>query len=152
MKETDVRGCNVGIGISNTSGKVETSIDHCHLDGNFYGYSSAPASPGTSRTSASNTTANGNFFYGWESGHASGGKDVLELEFCSGSGNGTDGLIVNSLNAQSVVRFSNCTLVNNANYGVEQTGSESAVSRGNNSVIGNVSGAFSGTVGSFSPM
>lgn len=76
----------------------------------------------------------------------------MNLEFCSGSNNGGDGLYVSSQNAQSVTRYSNCVFANNESYGVEVVNSGAVQTRGNNTVTGNVQGATSGTIGSFSPM
>ena len=152
VKGTDITSCNIGIAVGNTSGSVQASIDHCHLDGNDFGYASATTSPGSSTTMASYSTANNNAGDGWNCGFASTGKDVLNLEFCMGSENGGDGLSGGSLNATSVARYSNCVFTNNANYGVERANSGTLESRGNNTITGNTTGATFGTIGTFLPM
>src|SRR5450830_1818885 len=45
VKGTDIKACGYGVYLSNTTGVVHASIDHCHLDGNFYGFNSGTTSP-----------------------------------------------------------------------------------------------------------
>lgn len=131
------------------AGAVQTSIDHCHLSGNFIGFLAATTSPGSSTTVASYSTANNNT-YGWECGDASTGKDVLSLEFCGGSGNSQYGLLTASTNAQSAVRYSTCVFTNNG-IGVVNGGSGTLETRQNNTVTGNGSPTY-GPIISFLPM
>jgi hypothetical protein len=152
VKGTDIKGCGGGIDIVNTSGSVHASIDHCHLDGNGSGYFASTTSPGSSSTTASHTTANNNAFQGWVCGNVNSGKDVLNLEFCTGSENGNSGLHGNSGTALSVVRYSNCVFTNNGNFGVAHVGGETIESRGNNTITGNTNGPTSGVIGTFPPM
>jgi hypothetical protein len=125
---------NAGIRILGT-GAVQATIDHCHLSGNYIGFFAATTSPGSSTTTASYSTANNNL-YGWDCGDGSSGKDVLNLEFCAGSGNSQYGLLTASTNAQSAVRYSNCVFTNNG-VGVVNGGSGTMETRQNNTVTGN---------------
>ena len=151
VKGTDIAACTRGIAIENSSGLVQASIDHCHLDGNTDGFYAATTSPGTSTTTATYTTANHNL-YGWICGNGvTNGKDILNLEYCTGS-EGTWGLAGFSTNAQSVARYSNCIFANNTQLGVQQANSVTIESRGNNTITGNALGPTSGTIGSFSPI
>jgi hypothetical protein len=153
IKNTDVKGCNIGVQIDNSSGTVSASIDHCHLDSNLAGFRAKTTAPGDSTTTATYSTANNNSGDGWIAGAGpSTGRDVLNIEFCTGSQNGVDGLAGNSSNASSVARFSNCVLANNGGSGVDRLNSGTFESRGNNTITGNTSGPTNGVIGSFSPM
>ena len=150
VKGTDVTGCEVGIALDgNSSGARHASIDHCHLDGNNTGFIADTTSSASSSTAATNTTANNNGAYGWMCGAASSGQDVLDLEFCTGSGNGIDGIVADSANAASVTSLSNCVFANNTFYGVYRENFGPVSTRGNNTGAGNGSGATAGTIGSF---
>ena len=152
LKGTDIKACGYGVVLASTTGPIQASIDHCHFDGNFsYGYIAATTSPGSSATSASNSTANSNSAIGWLCGNGSSGKDVLNLEFSTGAANG-DGLAGNSSNPQSVARYSNCVFANNQFFGVARLGSEIVESRGNNTITGNGTAPTFGTIGTFPPM
>ena len=152
VKNTDVKACALGVEIEASSGKVTAMIDHCHLDGNTVGgFRAATTSPGSSLTTATNSTANDNM-QGWTCGALSSGNDVLNLESCSGSGNSDAGLLVQSLGASSHGRYSNCVFANNGDYGIRQVNGGTAESRGNNTITGNGLAPTSGTIGSFSPM
>ncbi len=152
VKGTDVTGCLVGILIGNTSGAVQASIDHCHLDGNVYGLVTATQSPGSSKTTAAHSTANSNGVAGWSCGNSTNGLDVLNLEFCAGSENTNYGLNGENSNALSVVRYSNCVFANNGSYGVRRASTGTFESRGNNTITGNGIAPTSGTIGTFLPM
>ena len=138
----------------NSAGVAQASIDHCHLDGNTVGFNAATTAPGSSTTTASYTTANNNS-YGWVCGSSgSSGKDVLNLEWCTGSENSFDGLFGNSTNASSVGRYSNCVFANNVSFGVARANTGTLESRVNNTITGNNGGGAqtSGTIGTFSPI
>ena len=152
VKGTDIKACGFGIHTNNTSGVARVSIDHCHLDGNNYGYLVETLNPGSSTTAASSTTANNNSVHGWFCGAATSGKDVLNMEFCTGSENGSDGVLGNSANALSVVRYSNCVFANNGVYGVERVGAGTFETRGNNTITGNGLAPTFGVIGTFPPM
>jgi hypothetical protein len=154
VKGTDIKGCSHGILLVPATGVVQASIDHCHLDGNNIGFIGATTDPGGSTTTASYTTANNNTHAGWFSGGGTtgGGKDVLNLEFCSGSENVNYGVFSSSSNVQSVVRYSNCVFANNGLYGVFRNYSSPVETRGNNTITGNGTAATGGIIGSFSPM
>jgi parallel beta helix pectate lyase-like protein len=152
VKGTDIKGCNVGVILLNTAGVVHASIDHCHLDGNNIGFDAATTSPGSSTTTASYSTANINDGFGWQCGDSSTGQDVLNLEFCTGSGNGFQGLLGNSTNAQSVGRYSNCVFANNGQYGVLRNNTSTLETRGDNTITGNGIAPTNGVIGSFLPM
>ncbi len=153
VKGTDVTACFNGIGIENTSGLAQVSVDHCHLDGNSNGYLAATTSPGASATTASYSTANNGTASGWRcGGSTTSGKDVLNLEFCVGSHNSFHGLSGDSLNALSVARYSNCVFADNGANGVSRFGSGTVETRGNSTLTGNASGPTSGTIGTFPPM
>jgi hypothetical protein len=152
VKGTDITGCgNAGIFIVNTSGLVQASIDHCHLDGNQnFGFYTNTTSPGGSTTTATNTTANNNGGMGWLCGNGSTGADVVNLEFCTGSENLQSGVWGGSSNSLSAVRYSNCVFANNGAYGVTQYNFNIIESRGNSTITGNGTAATNGTIGSFS--
>ena len=152
VKGTDITACDVGVSIRNVTGLVQASIDHCHIDGNSNGFFAATTSPGSSTTTASDTTANNNSNSGWFCGGASTGKDVLNLESCTGSESASDGLAGSSTNPLSVVRYSDCVFANNGGFGVRRFSSGTFETRGNNTITGNVSGPTSGTIGTFLPM
>ena len=152
VKGTDIKGCFFGVEITNTAGVVQASIDHCHLDGNTNGFLAETTSPGSSTTTASHSTANNNSNNGWVCGDSSTGQDVLNLEFCTGSENGSDGLLNNSNNALSVARYSNCVFTDNGGFGVIVVTSATVETRGNNTITGNGTAPTSGTIVTFSPM
>ena len=152
LKGTDINGCSAAVRVMNTAGTVQASIDHCHLDGNSFGYTAATTAPGNSTSAASSSTANGNSVAGWFCGAGTSGKDVLNLESCTGSENGTYGVLNNSANVTSAVRYSNCSLTNNGSFGAANNGSGIVESRGNNTITGNGTAPTSGTIGSFLPM
>ena len=152
LKGTDIKGCGFGVAILNDAGVVRASIDHCHLDGNTLGYIAETTAPGSSTSAASFSTANGNSVAGWFCGGGTSGEDVIVLESCTGSENGTHGLLANSANAASILRYSNCALANNGSFGVTNNGSGIVESRGNNTITGNGTAPTSGTIGSFLPM
>jgi hypothetical protein len=153
VKGTNVKGCSFGIRIANSAGSVQASIDRCNLESNsIYAFVAETTSPGSSTTTATHTTSNNNPGYGWVCGaNSSTGKDILNLEFCSGSEN-LVGLSGASANAQTVARYSNCVFANNGTYGVVRYGSETYESRGNNTITGNSIAPTAGGIGSFSPM
>ena len=150
---TDIRSCNFGIHLANGAGLVKAAVDHCHLDGNFTGYEAATTSPGGSTTTATSSTANGSIAVGWTCGDSgSTGKDVLNLESCTGSENGGAGLYGNSGNAQTTAIYSNCVFANNGDSGVFCN--TTFQTRGNSTITGNAGGATggSGTIAPFSGM
>ena len=121
---------------------------------NTIGFAAQTTDPASSTTTASNTTANNNS-YGWVCGSSgSTGKDVLNLEWCTGSENSFDGLFGNSTNASSVGRYSNCVFANNVSFGVARANTGTLESRVNNTITGNNGGGAqtSGTIGTFSPI
>ena len=150
VKGTDIKGCSFGMDIAASSGMVRASVDHCHLDGNLDGYVADTTAPGGSLTTATYTTANNNGDAGWICGLATSGKDVLILEFCTASESGNDGLIGESGNALSVVRYSNCVFSNNGGSGVHRD-SGIVETRGNNTITGNSGGDTLGAIGTFLP-
>jgi hypothetical protein len=153
VKGTDITSSGIAVLVSISSGTAQTSIDHCHLDGNGVGFlAQAGTAAGSSTTEATYTTANNNTDDGWVCGNGSAGKDVLNLEFCTGSENAFDGLTGDSTNAQSAARYSNCVFANNGQFGVDRKNAGIFATRGNNTIIGNVTAPTSGTIGSFSPM
>ncbi len=149
LKGTDITGCGNGVELQNGIGVIQASIDHCHLDGNFRGFI-AESDSGTT-TTATYSTANNNSD-GWTCGNSPAGKDVLNLEFCTGSENGQAGLFSNSGNALTTVRYSNCVFANNGQYGVSRLSSGTVESRGNNTITGNGTAPTFGTIGTFAPM
>lgn len=153
VEDTNIKRCLVGVFVQISGGTTQVLLDHSHLDQNsFQGYRSETTSPGSLIASALYTTANGNIGNGWISSVGQNGQDVLELEFCTGTGNGSDGLGGSSPNSSSLVSFSNCVFSNNGGYGVNRSGFGPIQSRGNNSITGNVTGPTFGTLGSFLPM
>ena len=149
VKNTSVKHSSVGIRIANTTGAVIASIDQCHLNDNTAGFRSSTASPGGSTTTATNTTANNNAVDGWDSGENTG-LDILNLEFCSGSENGVEGIRGNSSNASSVVRYSNSVFSNNGTYGVSRVNNGTFETRVSNTITGNGTAATNGAIGVFS--
>ena len=151
VRDTDVKGCDAGIQISNTTGVVQTTIDHSHLDGNVNGFQSQSVSPGSSIATATFSTANQNLT-GWICGNASSGINQLSLDWCTASQNSADGLYSDSTNFGSALTYSFCVITQNGVVGVGQVHNGTVASRGNNTITGNAFGPASGTVGSFSPM
>ena len=152
VKGTDIKACTDGIAIANVTGSVQASVDHCHLDGNGTGYFAGTTAPGSSTATASYSSANNNSNSGWVCGQGSSGKDVLNLEFSTGSENDFVGLVGASMNALSAVRYSNCVFANNGTFGVSRGGSDTVESRGNNTITGNGIAPTFGTIGTFPPM
>jgi Right handed beta helix region len=141
VKGTDIKACNVGVLVTNTSGVMRASLDHCHLEGNAAaGFASITTSPGASSTTATYSTANNNAGHGWICGFFGNGRDELNLEYCTGSENGGDGLQANGANALNRARYSNCVFSDNAQFGVDNLSSGIVGTRGNNSITGNGSG------------
>ena len=152
VKGTDIKASGGGVFITNSAGVVRASVDHCRLDGNFgFGYAAESESPGSSTTTATSSTANNNDGSGWVMG-AGTGLDVLNLEFCTGSENGQQGLASFSFNNLSVGRYSNCVFANNSEYGVLREDPGTLESRGNNTITGNGLGPTLGVIGTFPPM
>jgi hypothetical protein len=152
VKGTDIKAGVIGVDLANRAGVTQASIDHCHLDGNTAGFVAETMDPGSSSTTATYTTANDNRSIGWVCGNGTNGKDVLHLEFCTGSENGHDGLLGDSTNVLSVASYSNCVFANNGFYGVGQARSGSVETRGNNTITGNGTAPTFGVISSFSPM
>jgi hypothetical protein len=151
VKNTDIKGCGLaGIQISNSSGAVTTTIDHCHLDGNLNGFQAQPTAGGSSLTTAIHSTADHNFT-GWICGNASDGFAQLNLDFCTANSNGGDG-IYSDCTGLGFVYFAFCVIANNGGVGIGQLHNGFPLSRGNNTVTGNFAGPTSGTVGTYSPM
>jgi hypothetical protein len=149
IKGTDIKSSGFGVLVSNTSGVVQASLDHCHFDGNAgAGYITATTSPGSSTTTATYSTANNNTGHGWVSGFGSTGADELNLEYCTGSENSNQGLLGFSTNALSVARYSNSVFFDNGQFGVARVGTGAIGTRGNNSIAGNASGTTSGAIAS----
>lgn len=147
VKGTDIKSCNVGILIANTTGLVRASLARCHLDGNSgAGFVCATTTPGSSSTTATYTTANNNANHGWVPGFGSNGMDELNLEFCTGSENGGQGIYAGSASASSAVRYSNSVFSHNGQYGVVRASAGTVGTRGNNSITGNPLGSTSGTI------
>ncbi len=99
-----------------------------------------------------NTTANSNSFLGWLSGVGGNGTDILNLEFCSGSGNMFEGLESNSANASSLVSYSNCVFSNNGNWGVLRSNLGTVETRTNNTMTGNFLAQTSGLIVFLAPL
>jgi hypothetical protein len=152
IKGTDVTACDTGAAISTSSGLAQVSVDHCHFDGNLEGYFATTTSPGGSITTATYSTANNNTDAGWIGGNVNTGKEILNLEFCSGSNNAAAGLFSGSPNVLSVVRYSNCVFANNGTFGVERFNTGTMESRGNNTLTGNATANTGGVIGTFPPM
>ncbi len=151
VKDTDVKSCFIGIEIDNLTGTTTASIESSHLDANQAGYRAQTGTGGGSNTTATRTAANNNNQIGWICGNMTNGIDVLNLEFCEGSGNGWWGLSTYSYNASSATRYSNSIFSNNADYGVFSGGAGTCQTRGNNTITGNGTAPSYGTIGSFSP-
>jgi len=151
VKGTDIKACGIGVALTTITGLAEAAIDHCHLDGNLEGFFAETTSPGSSTTTATYSTANHNSF-GWVCGSFTSGKDVLNMEFCTGSENVTDGLFGGSTAALSAARYSNCVFANNGNIGVVNSGSGTLETRGNNTITGNGAGPTAGPIISFLPL
>ena len=154
VKGTDIKACLIGVLLVNSAGVAQASIDHCHLDGNTVGFNAATTAPGSSTTAATYTTANNNSGSGWACGNgiSGGGKDVLNLEFCTGSENTNNGLAGFSSNAQSVARYSNCVFANNGAHGVNHFSSGIFETRGNNTITGNGTAPTNGVIGTLTPL
>jgi hypothetical protein len=148
---TVVKACNTGVKLDNSTVSLIASIDHCHLTGNGNAFIASTTSPGSSTTTASYTTASTNAV-GWVCGNLSTGKDVLNLESCTGSENDGDGLFFAGANPLSAARYSNCTFANNGGYGVRRQGPGAVESRGNNTITGNGAAQTAGTITAFSAM
>ena len=148
--KTNVKSCSVGIEVNNTSGTVKASIDRCQLDGNSVGFRSRAVGSGKAVTTATNTTANNNSSDGWVCGETDG-TDILNLEFCTGSGNGFEGIRGNSSNAASVVRYSNCVFSNNSHFGVARFNNGTFESRTSNTFANNGTADTLGVIGTFAP-
>ena len=150
MKNTDVKNCGFAVELNNSSGTIRVSLDHCHLDGNNSGYVANTTGTGVSTTTATNCTANHNGGSGWL--NFGPGVNVLNLEFCSGSENGVDGVFGNSSNGSSVTRYSTCVFSNNGSFGIERSSAATFESRTNNTATGNGSAPTSGVIGTFPPI
>jgi hypothetical protein len=153
VKATVVTACPRGVVIANAIGVARVTVDHCHLDGNIgTGFIAGTTFSGSSTTTAIYSTANNNGVVGWLCGDATSGKDLIILEFCTGSENVNAGLAEAGLNVQSVARYSNCVFANNEAFGVTRGGSGSVETRGNNTITGNGMAPTAGSIGTFSPM
>jgi len=148
VKGTDIKDCFGGVVLANTTGVVRASIDHCHLSGNFVGFAAGTTSPGSSSTTATYTTANNNGA-GWLCGSVATGSDTLNLEFCTGSENNANGLIINSA---GLVRYSSCVFANNGSFGVVNQGPGTVETRGSNTITGNGITPTSGAIASYLPL
>ena len=153
VTDTDVSNTFLGVEIGNTSGTVTATLDHCHLDGNAGGFRSETLTPGISTTTATNSTANNNSQTGWLAGAGFGnGINVMNLEFCSGSGNVFIGAQGFSPNPSSVLRYSNCVFSNNGQFGVQKVSAGTVETRTSNTITGNGLGPTNGSIVSFTPL
>jgi hypothetical protein len=151
VKATDARGCGLaGIQVSNSTGNVFTTIDHCHLDGNQNGYQAQSTATGNSQTSAYYSTANFNYT-GWICANASDGQNQLNLDFCTANQNTADGVYTDATGVTGFawVLLSGCVITNNGAYGIEQKHGSLVMSRGNNTVVVNFLGNTTGTINSY---
>ena len=137
LKNTEIKGTFVGFDITNSSGTAKVVLEDCRFVNNTAGFRAETLAPGASITTAIRTSANGNSQFGWICGAGTDGADVLQLESCSGSSNGLDGLLSNGSNAASVSRYSNCVFANNAGFGVNRLSTGTIETRSNSSLTGN---------------
>ena len=150
LKRTEIKATHIGLLIDNSSNTARVLLEDCRFVSNTSGFVATTSSPGASITTAVRSSSDGNSQWGWVGGADSTGADVLQLESCTGSSNGLDGLFNNSINAASVSRYSNCVFANNGQYGVDRQGAGMIETRSNSSLTGNGSVAIHGTLGGFS--
>ena len=135
VKDTIIRGNGyIGIWVNPSSGTAQASVDHCRLEGNFFGLVSENNVKATIRDSV-------------VSGHTASGLQAetggeLNAEGCLVANN-VYGLV--SVEAGSILRVSNCTVTDN-DTGLFADVTSSLLTRSNNTVEGNgTDGSFTGT-------
>jgi hypothetical protein len=141
VRNSVLRNNQIGIRIDNTSGTVQATIDRTCMDLNWYGFELYPNGSGAANATISNSTANNSTTAGFV--NYSVGQGHLHLESCVASNSITDGIYMASGSPNSTV-ISNCTISNNARYGVDNLGIVYTMS--NNKLTGNGWGDVYGTL------
>jgi hypothetical protein len=149
VKDCIFRGNDQGISVQPTSGTALVTIDHCRLEASP-SHNGLFAGDGSSVT-VRNSIASANFQSGFVVSTQSSRAAELNIENCIASNNMGNGISVVGLGpGTSTARVSDSTITDNAGTGLMNSGSPAVLtSRKNNSVEGNLSGATSGTIGSF---
>jgi hypothetical protein len=148
VKDSTIRGNNFGIDLHPVSGSAHVTIDRVLLEGNSqYGLIGEEGSIVSVRNSVA--TGNGVGFYCFSNTSASA---EMNIENCVASNNFNFGIGTNSISTGSVtLRVSNSTVTNNLHFGLEnQSNSAMFLSRGNNTVQGNLVANMDGPIGSYS--
>jgi hypothetical protein len=144
-KDCVIRGNDIGLAVQTASGTALAAIDQVRLEGNsFAGLIAGDRSKVTVRSSTG--SANGTAFSGTT---GSAAPSELSVESCLASNNSASGISAQSTSTGVVtVRVSNSIVTNN-NFGLFNAGSPAILlTRGNNTVEGNVADT-SGTIGSY---
>jgi len=141
VKDSIMRGNGRGI---NISGSAQAAIDHVRLEQGGIGLAAADGATVTVRNSVASGNLNGFFAISTTSLSAE-----LNIESCVASNSLTSGIRAsNSSTGVATVRVSNCTVTDN-HFGLDNQASLAVVlSRGNNTVEGNVTNT-NGTIGSY---
>ncbi len=141
VRGVDVKGCGTGIQIDPQSGTASATMDRCRLDSNGAGFVSHAMYIAVVNTTATNCSASGNTGDGWYSNgtYFNPGTNLINLEFCTAAENGGNGVKNSNGPGVSTLRLSNCVVTNNGGYGIQSNGN-GVLSRGNNTIDGNVTG------------
>jgi hypothetical protein len=144
VKDSIIRGNNVGILINPSFQSAMAAIDQVRLEGNITGLSAENNSTVTIRNSVASGGATG-----LEATSDPGKSAELNIESCMVFNN-TNGIFAFTGTGSVTIRVSNCTVTDN-NIGLYNfSGSRSPIlSRGNNTVEGNTTNTM-GTIGSYS--
>jgi hypothetical protein len=149
LQDSDVRNCDVGVALQNSTGTASATVDRCHFDGNTTGFAMDNRFPGVSLVTATASSADLNLQYGWSLGSSLTGPATSSLDSCRASGNGLDGVTSNGATSSVIVRFSNCFIVCNGHYGVNRSSVGPIESRGTSTITANGFGDTNGTIVSF---
>jgi hypothetical protein len=145
VKDSILRGNQNGIMVLTTSGTAHAAVDNVRMEGNITnGLFAREGSEVTVRNSLASGNGVGLIAQSFSAANAE-----LDIENCAASNNGT-GIVASSFSTGvATVRVSNSTVTHNGT-GLANLGAPAVLlSRGNNTVEGNVATTF-GTIGSYS--
>jgi hypothetical protein len=144
VKDSILRANSGGILVLPMAGTAKATIDQVRLENGGTGLLARDGSTVTVR----NSLASGNVIgFAAESGSASAAE--LDIENCAASNNGTGILASSNSTGVATVRVSNSTVTDNQTGLDNAAGPAVILSRGNNTVEGNIPNNTQGTIGSY---
>jgi len=145
IKDTTVRnGSNFsGITVGASSGVIVASIEHCRIEGLAGGIGILAGD--NSRVTVRDTVSSGNGTGFQADPQAPSATVEMNMENCVAANNSFAGIFADGSPGSSIIRVSNTTVTTN-NLGLTTNPGGSILTRGNNTVEGNINnGSFTGT-------